>query len=197
MDRPIDPGDPTVAEEPGRVSHADAPPDVEASPAPAGAPRRRWVLGALVGLLLAAVVAESVLLFRGSAAERARSEVRDLASRFLAALTTYNTETLAAQRERVLAMATGRFRSDYDQLTGQAFLSALRERQADSRGRVLRVAVTAVGEETAQALGLVEVSITNKDLPAPRVERNLIELSLVRTTRGWRVDAVSVLGVLQ
>ncbi len=64
------------------------------------------------------------------------------------------------------------------------------------RARVVRAGVSSVQGDTATALVVVEVTTTNKDLKAPRVEQNLIELSLVRTSGGWRIDAVTTLGTL-
>jgi Mce-associated membrane protein len=147
-------------------------------------------------LLVAAVLVESVLLFRTGSGERARTEAFDTSRRFLVRLTTYNSSTLDAQRREVLELATGRFRTEYTQLTGPDFIAALRDRQADSKGTVSRLAVTSLEGDNASVLAIVEVSVTNKDLPAPNVERNVIELSLVRTGSGWRVDAVSILGTL-
>lgn len=150
----------------------------------------------IIAILLAAVLAESVLLFRGNTEERTRTQVLQTAQRFLVLLTTYNSTTLEQQRARVLGLATGQFKSQYEQLTGTEFLAALRERQADSKGTIVRLAVTDVNGDDASVLGLVEVSITNKDLRTPKDERNVIDLSLVHTRSGWRIDAVVILGTI-
>lgn len=163
---------------------------------PSGQRRLPTARTAVIAVLVVAVVVESILLFRSGSDERARNEVFDISRRFLSTLTTYNTSTIDGQRERILALATGRFRTEYTQLTGPEFVAALRERQADSKGTVSRLAVTSMEGDNAEVMAVVEVSVTNKDLPAPNVERNVIDLSLVRTGSGWRVDAVSILGSL-
>jgi len=150
----------------------------------------------LISILVAAVLAESVLLFRGNTDVRARTEVVQTSTRFLALLTTYNSSTLDRQRHDVLALATGKFRGEYQQLTGSSFLSALKDRQANSTGRVVRASVESVGSDTATTLCLVQVTVTNKDIKSPRAEQDLIELSLVKTSAGWRIDAVTILGQL-
>lgn len=170
-------------------------PDVEAPPT-----RRRLALPRspqmlAIVILIALVLAEAVLLVR-SGSDEGRAEVLQTSQRFLVLLTTYNSETLTKQRQEVLALAAGRFRSEYSGLTGTDFLKALRDRQADSAGRVVHIAVTSVEGSDAKALALVEVTTKNKDLPTPRVEQNLIELSLVKTGSGWRIDAVSILGTI-
>ena len=169
----------------------------EAVAVPPARERRRPSVGMLVvAILVALVLAEAVLLFRGNADERARTDVFQTASGFLTALTTYNSSTLDQQRNRVLALATGKFKGEYEQLTGSGFLKTLQDRQADSKGTVVRAAVSSVRGDTATVLAVVETTTTNKDLKAPRVDRNLIELSLVHTAGGWRIDSVTILGTL-
>ena len=150
----------------------------------------------LIGILVAAILAESVIVFRSSGGDQARDDVRDTATRFVALLTTYNATTIDRQRSQVLALATGKFRGEYEQLTGSGFSATLKERQADSKGSAVRVAVQDVGDDTATVLALVQVTTTNKDLKTPRVENNLLELSLVETSKGWKIDAVTILGTL-
>lgn len=171
-------------------------PQVEAPPARRRLPLPRTPSTLAIVILIALVLAEGVLLIRGDAKDDVRSEVLQTSQRFVVALTTYNSNTLESQRAAVLALAAGKFRKEYTDLTGADFLAALRERQADSKGKVLQIAVTSVEGDDAEALALVEVTTTNKDLTTPRVEQNLIELSLVRSGGGWRIDAVSILGTL-
>lgn len=172
-------------------------PEVEAPPARRRLPLPRSPQALAIVILLALVLAEGVLLLRASDGDSAtRSDVIRTSQRFLTLLTTYNADTLASQREAVLGLAAGRFRTEYTTLTGPEFQAALRERQADSKGKVDKIAVTSLAGDDATVLATVEVSTTNKDLPDPRVERNLIEVSLVRSGGSWRIDAVTILGTL-
>ncbi|HJR19688.1 MAG TPA: hypothetical protein VJ922_08220 [Actinomycetota bacterium] len=164
-------------------------------------PRRRFPVPRspatlLIVILIALVLAEAILLVR-SDDDGGRTQVFQASQRFLVLLTTYNATTLNEQRDRVLAMAVGKFRDDYSTLTDAEFLKALTDRQADSKGRVLKLAVTSLEGDDAEAFALVEVTTKNKDLPNPRVENNVIELSLVRSSGGWRIDAVTILGALR
>lgn len=171
-------------------------PPVEAPPARRRLPLPRSPKTLAIVILIALVLAEAVLLVRSDPGEGARAEVLQTSQRFLVLLTTYNSDTLMSQREEVLRLAAGRFRTEYTTLTGPDFLSALRERQADSKGRVVKIAITSIEGDDAEALALVEVTTKNKDLPTPRVEQNLIELSLVHGGSGWRIDAVSIVGTI-
>jgi Mce-associated membrane protein len=174
---------------------SDAPAD-HAAPEPK--PRRRVSLtAAVIAVLVAAVLAESFLLFTGNSAERTRAEVLDVARPFLVVLTTYNSSTLDDQRTRVLATSTGKFARDYDtQLTGSGILATLREREADSRGSILRSAVTSLEGDSAIVLAVMRVAVTNKDVKTPRVENPVLELTLVQTTKGWKIDSVTLVGNL-
>ncbi|MGH2728922.1 MAG: hypothetical protein ACRDKS_18265, partial [Actinomycetota bacterium] len=159
---------------------------------PPAAPRKRAALPLLIAILLALALAEGVLLLRGNPDEEARAEVFQTSRTFLVQLTTYNAETLVARRNAVLKLSTGQFRREYEQLTGSDFLNTLRERQADSKGRVVHLGVTSVDGDDAEAFALVEITTKNKDLPQPRIERRLNELSLVRAKRGWRIASVTI-----
>jgi len=165
---------------------------------PERTPRRRVPLVAVaIALLIAAVLAESFLLFKGDSAERTRTDVLAVARPFLVVLTTYNSSTLDEQRRRVLAASTGKFTRDYDtQLTGSGILATLREREADSRGSIVRSAVTSVEGDSATVLAVMRVAVTNKDIKTPRVENPVLELSLVHTTSGWKIDSVTLVGNL-
>lgn len=165
-------------------------------PEPPASRRRPSAAALVIFILVALVLAEAVLLFRGNTDERARTEVFQTASGFLSALTTYNSSIIEKQRDRVLSLATGKFRQDYTQVTSPTFIETLRKTQADQKGTVLKVAVASVQGDTATVLSLVRTSTTNKDLKAPRVEQIVIELSLVHTRNGWKIDAVQLLGSL-
>jgi hypothetical protein len=171
-------------------------PPVEAPPSRRrlGLPRSPKTLAIVI--LIALVLAEAVLLVRGDPKEGARADVLQTSQRFAVLLTTYNADTLATQRAEILRLAAGRFRTEYTTLTGADFLAALRERQADSKGRVVKIAITSLEGDDAVALAVVEVTTTNKDRTTPGVEQNVIELSLVRGGGGWRIDAVSILGTI-
>ena len=171
-------------------------PPVEAPPSRRRFPLPRSPQTLAIIILIALVLAEAVLLVRGDPNEDARTEVLQTSQRFAVLLTTYNADTLATQRAEILRLAAGRFRTEYTTLTGADFLAALKERQADSKGRVVKIAITSLEGDDAEALALVEVTTKNKDLPTPRVEQNLIELSLVRSGGGWRIAAVSIIGTI-
>jgi len=162
--------------------------------------RAGFPLGAWIAIAFAIVfigfLAVAVFLFRSNAPEHNRTDVQDVSRRFVVSLTTYSETTLPDQRAAVLSMATGNFRSEFDRLTGVAFANALHETQATSQGKIVSLAVSSVSGDNATVLGVVDVTVSNKDLKTPRIDRQVIQLALVRTSSGWKVDAVTVLGKL-
>lgn len=158
---------------------------------PAGA----WIAIA-IAIVLIGVASASVFLFRSNAPEHDRNDALSLSRRFVTSLTTYNESSLASQRTDVLSMSAGTFRSDFDRLTGSAFADALHQTQASSQGKIFTLAVSSVSADRATVLGIVDVTVSNKDLKTPRVDRQVIQISLVRAKSGWKVDGVTVLGKL-
>jgi Mce-associated membrane protein len=159
-------------------------------------PASAWIAIAL-GVLIIGFLAESVFLFRSHAPERDRTDVLGISRRFVVALTTYDSSTLPGQRTTVLSMSSGQFRSDFDKLTSNpAFASALSTARATSSGKIVNLAVASATDGNATVLGVVDVTVTNKDLKVPRVDRQVIQMTLVHTSSGWKVDSVTVLGKL-
>lgn len=149
-----------------------------------------------IAIILIGLLAVSVFFFRSNAPEHDRNDALGLSRRFVISLTTYNESSLASQRTTVLSMSTGTFRSDFDRLTGASFADALHQTQASSQGKIVTLAVSSVSSDNATVLGIVDVTVSNKDLKTPRVDRQVIQVGLVRTSSGWKVDAVTVLGRL-
>jgi Mce-associated membrane protein len=183
----------------GDSTDEDVPPPQ--SPTPSLLQEKRSVVpvGGWIAIAVAIVLvqlAASVFLFRSNAPEHNRSDVLSVSRRFVTSLTTYNEGSLSSQRTAVLSMSTGTFRSDFDRLTGSSFADALHQTQASSRGKIVTIAVSSVSSDNATVLGIVDVTVSNKDLKTPRVNRQVIQVALVRTSSGWKVDAVTVLGRL-
>ena len=155
------------------------------------------LIAVALGVLIVGFLAESVFLFRTHSPEHDRTDVLSVSRRFVTALTTYDASTLPSQRTTVLSMSSGQFRSDFDRLTSNpAFASALKTANATSAGKIVNLAVASVSGDNATILGVVDVTVTNKDLKSPRIDRQVIQMTLVHTSKGWTVDSVTVLGKL-
>ena len=157
-------------------------------------PASAWIAIAL-GVLIIGFLAESVFLFRTNAPDRDRNDVLALSRRFVVALTTYDAATLPNQHTTVLSMSSGQFRSDFEAIeSNPSFAKAVTIARATSSGKVVNLAVESASGGNATVLGVVDVTVSNKDLKVPRIDRQMIRMTLVHTSSGWKVDGVAVLG---
>jgi Mce-associated membrane protein len=150
--------------------------------------------GVALALAVVAVVLGVVLLTRGDSPRDRRDEVVQASERFALALSSYDYRHLDADFDRVRSMSTAGFREEFeDLLGGPTFADALRASEAVSTARVQTgPLVGSLAEDEARTFTVVEQRITNKDTPEPRAVRTRVELYLVKTTQGWKIDRVSV-----
>jgi len=90
-------------------------------------------------------------------------------------------------------MATNGFFKEFKQLTGSSFATAITEAKATSQGAIVSLRISFLVEASATVIAVVRVTVSNKDLRVPRVDRQELELALVRSLAGWRVARVFVL----
>ncbi len=159
----------------------------------------RWVFPALV-VVFAVAAGLFAFLWQQEAGESAdREAVAEVAERFTQNLITFDYRTLDADIERIRRDATGSFQGELDVAFGgdiDAFREALREAQAESSGSVLGSIVRSLEADTARVLVVADQRIQNADTPEPRTIPRRIELTLVETSEGWKVDRVDASGAL-
>lgn len=160
---------------------------------------RRWALPALA-VLLAVAAGLLAFLWQQEARENAdREAVAEVAERFTQNLITFDYRTLDADIERIRKDATGSFQGELDVAFGgdiDAFREALREAQAESSGSVLGSIVQTLEGDSARVLVVADQRIQNAETPEPRTIPRRIELTLVETSEGWKVDRVEASGGL-
>ncbi len=168
----------------------------ESPPTEGGTRRRRWLVPAVVLLLVASNIALAVLLWRAAPTGQERA-VAAVAERFTQNLVTFDHRTLDADIERIQQDATGTFRRQFDSALGgdvAVFREAIREAAAESSGTVQGAAVTEIAGDRATAVVVAEQQIRNSETPDGRTVVRVIELELLRTSDGWKVNEVSTLG---
>ena len=180
----------------------EAPPaeDVEVlAPSPAPAPRRtvrRRVLG-VVPWALAVVLAGSTLVFALAwhgvqQRERSRTEVASVATQFLQALTNFGGPTIDRDVADIRSYAIGDFASQVSQFFDSSTVAALRAANAVSTGHVQSVFVESLSGDTAEVFGVVDETLSNAKTSA-HLELLRIDVEMVRTSSGWKVDRVDLL----
>jgi Mce-associated membrane protein len=175
----VDPtaGDDEVAEEP------------TADPEPARRPGFILAVSLAVVFALAAAALGLVLASRDDGDPRI-DEVRASAGEFGAALVTYDFREPEVHRDRVLELATGSFRTEYEEAFDRGLSEIITEVEAVSQGFVDEVYVSALDEERAQAIVVVDIEHEGAGGPRSLLDVYFL-LALVEVDGSWKVDQVT------
>jgi Mce-associated membrane protein len=120
-----------------------------------------------------------------------RADVEDVAGRFSEALLTYDFNDLDATRDKVLALSTGTFATEYEEaFPGLAELIA--QSQSSASATVKDVFVSRIDGDRATAITVVDAVGNGTGGPRSQPD-SYVRLDLVRTAGGWMVDGVTSL----
>lgn len=166
---------------------------------PVAPQRNRWrtaalALAVVVALCLGVIGFLSIQLSRATSASQEEEAVEAAVRRFAVELTTYDHTTVTKDIDQVLALSTGSFQKEYkDVLGGDTFAEALVKAKGMSKGEVMSVYVTDLTDDRAEAIVVLDQTVTNAEDTAPKTERRRLEVTMVKTTSGWKTDRVSVI----
>jgi hypothetical protein len=150
-----------------------------------------WVL---FGIALAAAVTFALLWASGiGSADERQAEVRDTARRFLTALTNFSADRIDQDVAEIRAFGVGQFAEEVEQTFSEERLAAIRGNQVVSTGRVESVFVQSLEGSTASVFAVVNETIVNASLTAPRADVLRVELEMIETPDGWKVSTVEIL----
>jgi hypothetical protein len=116
----------------------------------------------------------------------ARAGVEQVASRYMSALLTYDYRDLDKTKRSVLALSTGKFRTDFEQnFSGLAALFTTTK--AQSTATIKDVFVSSIDHDTATAI--VVFDQRSQGTSGSRLNLDgYVRASLVKVQGGWRVD---------
>lgn len=186
-----------------------APPEEPEPPAevpPAARPDRRVpILLAATAVLLVTTILFGLMAFFPSVAPiksgparlaaKAQEEQRiiTVARRFAKNFLTVDYRTLDNDFKRVTADATGKFKQQLGQvlkLSRQQFT----QRKATSKGEVTEVFVLSHDDDTAVVRAVVNRTISNARTKGPESGQQILDVTLVESSDGWKVDDLRQLG---
>jgi Mce-associated membrane protein len=151
----------------------------------------------VIGVLLALMVfSPSVAPFRLGSTKAGYLAQRDLAIekvavRFAHDLLTFDYRTVESDLNRLQSHSTGNFVKQLKEVRGsKQVIDALKNQQASSTGTVRGASVESVHGDTATVRVFLARTVRNKGLKEPRTTLENVELTLVRTSGGWKVDNV-------
>lgn len=143
---------------------------------------------------MTAIALAVVLVTRGPSAEQRRAEILDVSERFSLALADYDAADLDGEREEVLALATGSFEEDYEETFGSSELvEALQASGSKATARVVVGPLLAeLDGDSARTFTVLEQTVEANDMEEPETRRLRMELVLLETREGWKVNAVQL-----
>lgn len=155
------------------------------------------VLAVFTVVLVLMVFAPSIVPVKvGSVADSAKVRderaVEGVASRFATSLYSFNYRTIDADLRRIRADSTGNFSSTLTKVLGdlEALEKAILETRGESVGLVQGVDIREIVGDTATARVFAVQSMRTKREPKPRQQVVTVDLTLKRTSDGWKVDDI-------
>jgi Mce-associated membrane protein len=147
-----------------------------------------------VAALTASAAIVFAVLWWGLRAEASRKDQVEATTRsFLVALTNFSGPTIERDVAEIRSYAIGQFAEEVQETFSPDRIAAIRDNQATSEGQVRSVFVERLDKATAAVFGVVDETVTNTAQPAPRMDVLRIEVSLIETAQGWKVERVEIL----
>lgn len=144
-------------------------------------------------MALAAAVLFAVLWQGAQGNERRRAEVASTASSFLIALTNFSGATIQSDIAEIRRYAVGDFADQVETFFDPQSVAALQQAQARSVGRIRSLFVESLSGGSATVFGVIDEAVSNATQTAPRTELIRIDIEMIETTQGWKVNRVSIL----
>jgi Mce-associated membrane protein len=153
-----------------------------------------WLIAA--ALAMAVAVTGARIAVRGPSTARHRAQVVDLSRRFAVALGSYDYHHLPGDLAAVEALSTVSFQRQYDSVLGSpAFQRTVVTNQSVSTASVATGPFVAkLTGQQADTFTVLRQVLTGTDLAQPVGRTERVELELVHTAAGWRVDQVDIGG---
>lgn len=154
---------------------------------------RRWLPWLLLILALIVAGVFAYLWWGYRSEENDRREIEEVATRFTNALTDFSAATIERDVEEIKEFAVGTFSDEVETFFGQETIDAVKEADATSQGDIDGLYVQSIGESSASVFALVSETVTNASLTEPQTDTLRIEIDLIETTEGWKVESVQIL----
>jgi Mce-associated membrane protein len=127
-----------------------------------------------------------------SALESDREEVAAVARDFVTVLTNFSHETIEQDAEAIRSFAVGEFQEEADTFFGERAIDAIKKAEATSTGEIRSLFVQDLDSDEASVFGVVSETVTNAASDEPRTEILRLEVGLIETEDGWKVQRVDV-----
>ncbi|MFC3776270.1 Mce protein [Mycolicibacterium holsaticum] len=178
------------------AKQAEAPDTTEDSGAAPAAPnwRRRALRAAVAAAFVVLAAAVGFLgwqLWQERQITQAGEQARQAATDYAQVLTSIDSEKVDENFDAVLDGATGEFKDMYSQSSSQ-LRQLLIDNKASAHGVVLESAVQSATKDKAVVLLFVDQSVSNTNVPDPRIDRSRIKMTMEYVDGRWRASKVEL-----
>jgi hypothetical protein len=153
---------------------------------------KAWLPWIVAGIFLATAVVFAVLWMQLRQDDQRDDEVKGTASDFVTALTNFAYDTIDTDTAEIRSYAVGDFKDEADTFFGDKAVAAIKKAKAVSEGDIESLFVESLDGEEASVFGVVSQTITNAFSDSPRTDALKLEVGLIDTSDGWKVNRVDV-----
>ena len=144
---------------------------------------------AVLAAALAAVAAERAS--HGHALDRARENAVAAATSGAATVLSYDYRHLGADFKKAQAVATTKFRKQYDKTTAAVVKPLAPKYKVITSAQITAAGTVSVDVDRVVVLVFASQTVTNTQLSAPRLDRSRINVTMVRDGDRWLIDQMS------
>ena len=189
-DEPVDEEAPKESAEETEPSESD-PESVE----PDRPSRARWLVAGVAAVFVVAVLAGAGFLgwkvWQQHQLSVAGAQAQKAAVDYAAVLTSIDSNKVDENFDQVLNGATGEFKDMYSQSSSQ-LRQLLIDNKASAHGVVVESAVQSVAPNKVVVLLFVDQSVSNTNVPDPRIDRSRIKMTMELVDGQWRASKVEL-----
>ncbi|WP_319448682.1 MULTISPECIES: hypothetical protein [unclassified Mycobacterium] len=192
-DNQIDEADETASVVDEDASDADVT-DVDGTTRPQRSRRHRVLAGVLMLVFVAALAVSGTLgwmLWQQRELVRAGQQAQAAAVAYAQVLTSIDSTKVDENFNQVLDGATGEFKDMYSQSSTQ-LRQLLIDNKASAHGVVVESAVQSEAKNKVVVLLFVDQSVSNTNVPDPRVDRSRIKMTMEFVDGRWRASQVAL-----
>lgn len=121
-----------------------------------------------------------------------QAEVQTTAREFITALTNFSHETIEQDVEEIRSFAVGDFADEAATYFGDDGIAAIKEAQASSEAQIESLFVQAMDGDEASVFAVVSETISNSVSTDPQTDVLRLEVGMIETAQGWKVNRVDV-----
>jgi len=155
--------------------------------------RPRTLVPLVVIVVLLGVLGWGVTMLRDkNQTENARTSALDAGRRYATDLATYSYQNLDNNMSMVRAHSAGEFSGQYQQVASN-LKDLILKYQSNSSAKIIQAGLVNGNRDTAEVIVFLDQTVTNTNSPQPRVDRNRMQLSLIRQDGEWKLSNVQLM----